>query len=242
MPSPGNGISAISAGAAIATGPGVSFANGGGITFGIAGNTITATVGAVGAAASISIFKWADWQTHNTVWPGQVSFQAVTFPLAISGSSGYVMIDVLGNSNSSGGITIHAGAYQLSGSTASALTVRSAGFTWSSGSATSASSLYGGVSGTRYRSFPWDVEMVAGDYLFAFAISTQNDGTARMFGRQGANIVGSFAGAETNYLMPPPFANTITATVGAVSRSMYRDRSRLHAFTPASARARHTID
>lgn len=210
-PVAGTAITAISAGTTFATGPTVVFSNSNNVTFGVNGNTVTASVDAGNTQPIVVFSQWGEFGTNFTVWPDQASFQKVSMPMAVSGSSGAMIIEMLGNSDSSGGVTIKIGAYQITGSTAGNLTSRSAAFTWASGSDTTATNLYGGASGTRYRSFPWDVSMTPGDYLFAFAISTQNDGTCRVLGRQGVNIVGSFAGFETNYFVDGYTNSTIAA-------------------------------
>lgn len=198
----------IAAGTQTATSGTVVFSNSNGVSFGMsASSVVTASV----SVATMNVFEWQNFQTHNTVWPGLASFQHVSIPAAISASSGVILLELLGNSGSSGGLSLYIGAYRMTLSTASNLTSQSAGFTWTSGSDTTASSLYGGVSGTRYRSFGWPVSLSAGDYLFAFAISTENDGTARIFGRQGANIVGSFVGAETLYFLDGHSNSTVAA-------------------------------
>jgi hypothetical protein len=209
---PAAGIHAISAGTTVATSGTISFADSNGISFGVVGQTVTAsyTPGAI-SFASINAFRWADFATNNTIWSGQASYQLVSMPMGLSGSSGLMMAELLGNSGSSGGITLHVAAYQLTGSTAGAITSRSAGFTWTSGSDTTASSVYGGASGTRYRSFPWDVNMTPGEYLFGVVVSQAGDGTVRLFGRQGANLVGSFVGIETNYFVDGYTNSTIAA-------------------------------
>lgn len=197
-------IMTISAGTTWATGPGVSFANSNGISFGVTGNTITASVAVTMTVTQqpITVFsQHGGFETHYTLSNAQISFQKVSLPMAISGSSGVVLADLAGHSDSSGAFTISIGAYAISGLTAGTITTQTAGYSWTSGSDTSASSEYGGVSGTRYRSFPWPVSMNPGDYLFAFAVSTSNDGSLRIFGRQGVNIVGSYAGADTAYFL-----------------------------------------
>lgn len=196
-------IQTISAGTTWATGPGVSFQNGNGVTFGLNGNTITASVvGGGGAAQPITVFsQWGGFNTNYTASAAQASYQKVSMPMPISASAGIVLLDIAGKSASSGGITISVGAYALSGGTAATLSTASAAFSWTSGSATTAASIYGGISGTRYRSFPWVFSMTPGDYLFAVAFSSTNDATVRVFGRQGVNLVGIFAGVETAYFV-----------------------------------------
>lgn len=194
-------VRAISGGTTLASGGTIVLSNANGVSFGVNGNTVTASVSSQ-PTQTITVFsQWAEFGTNFTVWPGVASFQKVSMPMGVSGSSGAIIMEMLGNSDSSGGVTLHVGAYRMTASTASNLSSRSAGFTWTSGSDTTAASLYGGASGTRYRSFPWDVAMTPGDYLFAFAISTTNDGTCRILGRQGVNIVGTFVGFETNYFV-----------------------------------------
>lgn len=196
-------IQTISAGTTWATGRGISFADGNGISFGIVGNTITATVGGGGgsSAGTISLFsQWGGFGTNYYLSNNQISFQKVSLPMAVSVSTGIVLAAITGHSNSSGGITILVGAYKISGQTASSVSTASAAITWVSGNGT-ASSVYGGISGTRYRAFDFQSSLPPGDYLFAFAISASNDGTMRIFGRQGVNIVGSFAGLETVYFI-----------------------------------------
>lgn len=197
-------IRSISAGTTNATGPGVSFANSNGVTFGISGNTITASIAATASVMTtpVSVFsQWAQFDTNYTVTAGVISYQKVSLPMPISGYRGMYIMDLSGHSNSSGGVTYGFAAYAISGQTASAITSSSGAFTWDSGSATAASTVYGGVSGTRYRDFPWGVSMTPGDYLVAVSLTSTNDGTVRIFGRQGVNIVGMFATADASYFL-----------------------------------------
>jgi hypothetical protein len=192
----------------------VSFANANGVTWGINGNTITASIAATASVMTtpISVFsQWAQFDTNYTVTAGVVSYQKVSLPMPISAANGVVVMDLSGHSNSSGGVTFGFAAYAISGQTASAVTTASGAFTWSSGSETTASSLYGGVSGTRYRDFAWGVSMTPGDYLVALSLTTANDGTVRIFGRQGVNIVGMFASADANYFLDGVSAVTTAA-------------------------------
>lgn len=209
------GLNSLSAGTSYATGPGVLLSNAHGVSFGANGNTITASI-APQSQQSISVFsQWGDFATNFTLWPGQASFQKVSMPMGLSGSSGALIFDVLGHSNSSGAVSYTVGAYQITASTAGLLASRSASFSWGVGSDTADSGVYGGVSGTRYRPFDWDVNMSPGDYLFAVMISTENDGTIRPFGRQGVQIVGSYAGFETNYFVDG-YTNSTMGTLPGV--------------------------
>jgi hypothetical protein len=195
-------IRSISAGLSAVTGNQVVFGNSNGVSFGANGQTITASIDATVGAVPITIFsQWGGFETNYSVSAMQISYQKVSLPMPMLASSGVVLMDVAGHSLSSGGMTILAAAYTMSQSTASLFATGSGGFSWTSGSVTTASSVYGGVSGVRYRPFEWNVSMTPGDYLFAFALSTTNDGSARIFGRQGVSIAGLFAGAETAFFL-----------------------------------------
>ena len=210
-------IQSISAGTTQVTTGQVVFSDGNGVSFGANGQTITASV-APQSAQPITVFsQWGEFGTNFTAQHGLASFQKVSIPMAVSGASGAVILDLVGNSNSSGGLSMVVGAYRLTQSTIGNLTSKSMGFSWTSGSDTTASSIYGGVSGTRYRSFLWDVSMTPGDYVFAFVISTENDGTCRALGRQGVSIVGSFVGFETNYFVDGHTNSTVAALPAAVA-------------------------
>ena len=213
LAAPAAGIGAIAAGTQTAISGTVDFVNSNGVTFGMSGSSqITASVNVSVQTTPITVFsQWANFETNYTLSAGVISFQKVSLPMPLSGNSGVVMMDVSGHSNSSGAITIFVGAYAISGGTAGSLSSASGVFSWTSGSATTAITQYGGVSGTRYRSFDWAFSMTPGDYLMAFAVSTQNDGTVRIFGRFGVNLVGTFAGAETLFFIDGTSAATTNA-------------------------------
>jgi hypothetical protein len=125
------------------------------------------------------------------------------------------MMSLTGNTNSSGALTISMAVYTLSGSTASLATTASRQISWTSGSQTSASSLYGGVSGTRYRTIAVGFNLTPGDYLFAFNMQTSNNGTWGAFGRPSASIVGALDGAETNYYLNGTSVSSFTTAFPA---------------------------
>lgn len=193
-----NGIQGIIAGTQTATSGSVSFVNTNGFTFGMSNSSlISATY-----ERRVSMFsQWAEFDTNFQITPATVSFQKVSMPMHLSATQMAIMMALTGASNSSGAITVTAGLYTMAGSTASLATSASRVISWTSGSDTSASSRYGGVSGTRYRTIGFNASMTPGDYLLAFNMSTTNNGTWRAFGRVGLNVVGTFDGFETaNYL------------------------------------------
>lgn len=210
---------AIAAGTQTATSGTIVFSNANGVTFGMNASTVTASVaGGGGAGTPITVFsQWGGFETNYSVSRAQISYQKVSIPMAVSGASGIYLADVSGHSSASGAITISIGAYRLTGSTASSLTTASASFSWTTGSDTTAATVYGGASGTRYRSFGWANSLTAGDYLFAVAVYSAGDAGIRLFGRQGVKIVGTFAGAETAYFLD----GVSGATSGAFPASIH---------------------
>jgi hypothetical protein len=105
-----------------------------------------------------------------------------------------------GNTNSSGAFTVSLGIYSMNGSTMSLASSDSRVISWTSGSQTTASSVYGGVSGSRYRTVGlnnWNIS--GGDYMLGMWFRTTNDGTWRAFGQQGPTIVGAVDINETNH-------------------------------------------
>lgn len=190
----GDFVRSISAGASNATGNQVVFQNANGISFGALGNTITASVAAVGDALSIMVFSQRGFDTNYMLSNAIVSFQKVSLAAGISGALGLYLLDVSAPSTVSGAFSISFGAYSVTGSLASAVVTTFAGFTW-------ASSAYTAVSGTRLRSFPWPASLPPGDYMFGMAGSMAPNVSAKIFGRQGFNLVGAFAGIETAYFL-----------------------------------------
>jgi hypothetical protein len=124
---------------------------------------------------------------------GILSLQRVTIPVNISASSGLFVLDLKAPPAASGGITLSMGIYTFTGSTASLSASFSGSTTWTSGGATSASSVYGGVSGTRYRAIDAVTLIPPGDYLVGIHIRTTNAGTWNIFGRQAMSLVGQLS-------------------------------------------------
>ena len=197
------GPAAIAAGTQTATSGTVVFSNSNGVIFGMSNSSVvTASVTAGGSSGSITAFsQWAEFNTNWTISNATMSMQKVSMPMYLSATAGVIMMNLSGNTNSSGALTVSMGVYTLNGGTASLASSGSRQISWTSGSATSASSQYGGVSGTQYRTLPINVSFTPGDYLFAFVFSTTNNGTWQVFGKQGLNIVNVFDGIETSYFL-----------------------------------------
>lgn len=189
---------AISAGTQSGATGTIIFSNSNGFTFGMAGSlTITATYERRVTAFS----QWAEFGTNYSISNASLSMQKVSMPMHLSVTGAAIVMALSGNTNSSGALTISMGIYTLSGSTASLASSGSRQLSWTSGSATSESSLYGGASGTRYRTFGINASLTPGDYMLGFWFRTTNNGTWRVFGRQGVNLVGLYDGIETLYFL-----------------------------------------
>jgi hypothetical protein len=111
------------------------------------------------------------------------------------------LADFEGATGSTGAVTVSHAVYTFNASTASLASSGSRAISWTSGSATTATSVYGGVSGTRYRTMAVAYNMAPGDYLFGWWVSTANSVTVNMFGRAAASIVGTFDGVETSMFL-----------------------------------------
>lgn len=189
----------ISAGTTSNTGSQFVFSNSNNISFGLNGSTVTASV----TQDKISHFMFPPgmaFLTNFTISNASMSLQHVNLPQQIIASRMNMLISLSGNSGSSGALTLSLGVYTMAGSTLSLASSDSRNLTWTSGSDTSASSRYGGVSGARYRTVSlnnWS--LTPGDYMIGIWLRTTNDGTWRAYGRQGPTIVGAVDANETQH-------------------------------------------
>lgn len=189
----------------------IVFSNSNNVSFGLNGSTVTATA-ASAAPLSVSVFSQdADFVTNFSAAPGGMSLQKLSFPMNLSATQLIALLDLEGASNSSGAMTLSHAVYTLSASTASLASSASRVFSWTSGSAVSASSQFGGVSGTRYRTVGVNYSLTPGDYLFAWQIQTANNGTWNVIGRAGVNIVGPYDGVETTLWLNGSSVSTVAA-------------------------------
>lgn len=192
------------------------FAGVGGITLsqatGAGGNTIT--ISGPGAQAALSLWSHnADWESNWTVLNATLSLVRATFPQFMTGTRVELVMDLTGNVNSTGAITLSMGIYTMSGSTASLASSGSRQISWTSGGATSESSQYGGVSGTRYRTIGLNLTLTPGDYLVGLHFRTTNNGTWRIFGRQGMSLVGALDANETNVFLDGTSVSSFTTAM-----------------------------
>jgi hypothetical protein len=208
------GPGAIAAGTQTATSGTVVFVNSNDISFGMSGSSqITASFG----GNLITAFsQWAEFNTNNTISNASLSIQKFSMPMSLSCTELAVLMALTGATNSSGALTISVGVYTLNHSTASLASSATRQISWTSGSATSASSQYGGASGTLYRTIGANFAMPPGDYLMVFLMSTTNNGTWRAFGRDGANIVGLYDGVESKYWLDGTSISSTASLPGSI--------------------------
>lgn len=194
----------------------VSFVDSNGITFGgdggLGGMTITAKAE---RRLSLCSVPQAFWGTNFSISNGTFSFQHMEMPHNLTATQIKLLMDLTGNSNSSGALTMSVGFYTMSGSTASLATSASRNLTWTSGNATSASSLYGGVSGTRYRTMAANVTMSPGDYLVGVYFLTTNNGTWKAFGPPAVSLVGAVDVNETQAWLNGTYTASFTTAMPA---------------------------
>jgi hypothetical protein len=145
----------------------------------------------------------ADFVTNFAFSQNTMSVQKVSFPMYLSATQLGILLDIERpaagvNSSITGALTISHAVYTISSGTASLASSATRAISWTSGTATSASSNYGGVSGTRYRTIGVNYSLTPGDYLFAWIVSSNTSlVTANVFGRAAANVVGTYDGFET---------------------------------------------
>jgi hypothetical protein len=198
----------LSAGTTSANLSAVTFSNSNGVSFGLNAGTVTASA----AMGTVSVFSQdADFVTHFPILQAALSLQKVSLAMNLSATCAALIAAVSGFSSRTDAITIGHAVYTMSAGTANLASSASRLLSWTTGSQTAVSSEYGGASGTRYRTLGVDYSMTAGDYLFAWSISTANGATFDAFGRAGLNLVGTFDGIETTTFLN----GTSVAPVGA---------------------------
>jgi hypothetical protein len=170
------------------------YSNSNNVSFGLSGSTITASA----VVQSITQFsQFADFATNHVASNASLSLEKVSLPMNISATRLVFLLNISATSNNSGAVTLSHGVYTISSGTASLASSATMAFSWTSGSATSASSQFGGVSGTRYHTVGVNYSMTPGDYLFGLLISSTPVVTVHVFGMAGPTIVGTYDGVET---------------------------------------------
>lgn len=182
-------------------------------------NGVTVSIGVPVRNVSYLNFPDPPWNTNFSISNASFSLQHFNPRADITASQANLLMALAGNTNSTGALTISMGLYTMSGSTMSLASSDSRQISWTSGSQTTNSTVYGGISGTRYRTVSlgnWAIS--AGDYMLGMWYRTTNDGTWRAFGYQGPTIVGAVDGNETNQYFPGFSTSSFTtAMIGSIN-------------------------
>jgi hypothetical protein len=139
-------------------------------------------------------------------------------PVNIDATKVVILGHMTGASNSTGSVIFSLGVYTLSGSTASLASSTVRQFSWTSGSNTTATTVYGGQSGTRYRSFDlggtW--AFTPGNYLFGFWGRSSNAGSWTFWGMdQTLSLAGGGEQNDTAFFFPGFSTSSFTTAMPA---------------------------
>jgi hypothetical protein len=160
----------VSAGTASGSGSQLVFSNSNGISFGLSGSTITAQIPTVSycevGRAEQLLGVTASSATLN------LSLQRAIVPFQVSATRAEFLGHLTVAGSTAGTYTASIAVYTMSGSTASLASSSSVQVTWNSGTNSTAVSIYGGHSGTRWRSIPTGTfNLTPGEYLFGVMLS-----------------------------------------------------------------------
>jgi hypothetical protein len=194
-------VASVSAGTTNATGNQVVFSNANGISFGANGATITAK------EPSFSLYRPSDNVevgfpiVGNSTAGSNVTIRRISVPNQISATELDMLAHLTLAGSTAGSFTLSACMYTFAGSTASSVSSGSVGYTWNSGTNTGASSIYGGNSGTRWRTMSintWNI--TPGEYLMAIAGSINGPagttGTLSLYGISTVSVVAAWGGGN----------------------------------------------
>jgi len=194
----GGGNLAISASASSVSSGTVVFSNSNNVSFGMNGSTVTASAGPSGY--SVSIWKELDYLQTWNINTGIVSFHRASMPVYLSATDAVLLngFSSVNGSSLAGSYTQMLAIYTMSGGTANLAASGSRQVSWTSGSDTSASSEYGGMSLFRYRTLPIAYSITPGDYLLAAYVSTALSQSVSLVGRnQVVAEIAAYDGIET---------------------------------------------
>jgi len=193
---------AISAGTAQATGgaSGVVFSNSNGISFGANGGTITAQL------PSVSLFRpdaeiAGSFSLVPSSGTSNMSLRRFSVPFQISATELDLLAHLTVAASTAGSFTLSAALYTFAGSSASSVSSASVGYTFNSGTNSTAGSIYGGNSGTRWRTMSvgtWNV--TPGEYLMAIMGSINGPagttGSMTLYGNSNVSNAGVIGGGN----------------------------------------------
>ena len=182
------------------------FSNSNNVSFGLNGSTVTATISVPAQTSPVVSYlnqPESPWQTNFTVSNATMSFQPFKPRANITATQANMLMALAGHTNSSGALTISLGIYTFLHSTLSLASSNSVQISWTSGSQTTTGTIYGGVSGTQYRTVSlnnWAIS--GGDYVLGVWCRTTNDGIWMIYGSEGPSIANALDPAMTLAYLP----------------------------------------
>lgn len=193
----------------------------GGLNISTAGNNISLGVQPVA--------RLSRWEYPNNVFTslglngnGSLSIEHMYVPFNVTGTAMKIGGSMSAQTNTSvttasANISLWMGIYTLSGSTLSLVSSGSAlnGFQWSVSNSTSANT---SINGMRQMTVPMDVNMSAGEYWVAAALSSQTTYTSAAYSIFGNNLINS---AGSGAVLMPLGAGTADARDGVLFQGMY---------------------
>jgi hypothetical protein len=144
----------------------------------------------------------------------------VTIPVRLNATRYQMFASLTVHTGLPGTLSMNAGLYTISGSTASLASSASRALTWASGSATSASSVAGGVSGLRNRTISVDFNLTPGVYGLAYFFNTSSNGSWSFTGQvhQRQQSVGNDANL-TNYWQNGEYSASVSAFPASIHQT-----------------------
>jgi len=204
------------------------------------GNITLSQSTAAGSQATISL-SVGDATLRSYSFPDQpagsfgssnagLSLMPVQVPVNVNATKVVILGHLSAATGSSGSVIFSLGVYTLSGSTASLASSTVRQFSWTSGTANStATTVYGGQSGTRYRSFDlggtW--AFTPGNYLFGFWGRSSNAGSWTFWGMdQTLSIAGGGEQNDTALFFPgfstSSFSTAMPASINVTDTNYVR--------------------
>jgi hypothetical protein len=206
-----------------------TFSNSNGISFGLNASTVTAVFG--------GISSWSNGQfaTAQSGGQGTLFFQPIIVPYAITVTNLlWLASQTAVSSNSSGGLSVKAGLYVLSGGTQITLvSTGSTNLTFTSGAALSSNT---GINFQQMSVASW--ALTPGPYLFGFWVSTQNSASMSFYGEVQQPAISSGQVAAMSNLMLKGYSQ---ATTNALPSSFGITNTASYIRTGATAAQQPTI-
>jgi hypothetical protein len=213
---------ALSAGTTLASSGTVVFSNANGLSFGMNGQTVTAKMPSISLFENIKQEAFVSNAAQTNSGASNLSLQRVLVPYQISATRMELLGALTVVGSTAGSFTLSAVVYTMTGSTINSASSASAGVTFNSGTNSTAASIYGAQSGTRWRSIglgTWNI--TPGEYMIGLMVSQNGPaGTTGSWTFYGGSSVSlnqyPGGGVGTNY-----FADGIVSAASAAFAASY---------------------